>query len=153
VAGDAQEEGAPGSESGDDLDAVLETTAILFTIGGAAVSIAAPPLALGLGAGAGALQLVTLVRQRWSRRAAEVATGAEERLGPDAVNAAHRIMTNEELAALSYQAVEASLRAHYEEHARTLGRVLGDALRSEEPLSVDEASILLGRSARWTYRT
>lgn len=131
------------AEPEDVLQSALEVTSSVFWIGGAAVAIAAPPVGVALGASAGALHLLGLVRQRFARRSAQVALGAEDRLDQEAPEAAERIQADEGLAAITFKTIEASLHSQHDEQARVLGRVLGDALRSDQPITLDQASLLV----------
>jgi len=125
------------------VDDALTATALGFGIGGAAVAMAFPPAAVALGVAAGPTQLLQLVQRRWGKRLSQVAYGARERLGPEEPEAARRLTEDEDLAALAYQALDASLLSHHDEQARALGRVIGEALKRDPTISVDEASMII----------
>jgi len=125
------------------VDDALTAAAAGFSIAAAAFSIAVPPAAVALGVTAGGAQLVQLVQRRFGKRLSQVAHGARERLGDGEAVAARRLTEDEDLAALAYQALDASMLSHHEEQAWALGRVLGEALKGEPTISVDEASMVI----------
>jgi hypothetical protein len=127
----------------DNVEDAITASVATIGIGAAAMSIALPPVGLGLGVAAGVLQLSQLVRKRIERRTGDVATGARERLGNQEADAARRITEDEDLAALAYHAVDASLLAHHAEQAVALGRVLGDALATPRRIPLDDASVYI----------